>query len=175
MRPSLMILVSAAALSGGAFTAAATAQPQDPVADLLRDEAGNPTAAEPVTGPDTSPLPDAEEEALGWQHSQDEPPPTAAEDPQVSITADLNRGVAELDQEIAAADARAEARWEGDVQSTDAYAAEQDAEYQAALAAHAEAVAAQRAAYEADMAAWARRAEDCRRGVRDACVTWYRE
>lgn len=171
MRPSLLLLCAAAL----AAPAALAQPPSDPVDDLFDERAPQETTRDSPSGRDTSHLPDAQERVLGWENSSDEPPPTPAEDPQVSITADLNRGVAERDMAIAAGNARAEDAWlsrQGDVAED---SMRQQDDYQAALAAHQRVVADQQAAYEASMAAWRDRVEACRRGVRDACVTWYRE
>ena len=187
IRPALAALL-AVSLAAGAVHAQPPAD--DPVADLLSDDASQPTrdedwnpawdeparpAGDEPTGQDTSAMPDAQERALGWQNSADEPPPTPAEDPEVSITQQLNQGVAETNMAADATDFEARARWEAETDAVSQVGPMEQTEYQRALEQHARTVAAQQAEYDARMAAWRAQADACRSGVREACVTWHRE
>lgn len=186
---------AAAALSVLLIAGAVQAQPPagDPVADLLRDRPASqpadtesddwdPAWDEPArpaddgsTGRDTSALPDAQERAMGWENSSDEPPPNPMDDPEVSITQRLNAGVLQSDQAIVAADAQAEAQWEAEIAGAGQIASREQTAYERALEQHDRTVAAQTAEYNARMDAWRAQTEACRRGVRDACVTWHRQ
>lgn len=142
------------------------AQPpvDDPVSDLLRGDA---------------PARDAQD----WNPAWDEPARPAdddwsaspADDPEVSITQRLNAGVLEADQAIVAGDAEAEARWRAEVAAAQDISTTEQTAYERALAEHQRTVAEQQADHDERMRAWQAQADACRRGVRQACVTWHRE